>query len=288
MGFTYSYRITYDGAEVAEDGADRMLKKKSAAGGSIASKCNDSLGTCFMGVLSAFLSGGTEELNDFNDVFFGLIIVLVVLNVVIAIVSDAWDTAKDEATDLYWQGRLNFLLEMRSIIRFLESQEAPEILKKLDEIPSVMGKSAIANISWTRDYPYHLVDTKAEYDNPKVFFSPEIADVILKAKSPANDLRWLALDEKEHRIAQVKVSIKWFGIYILDFFLIIIGFVTFGLLWSEHKRVWLLSFANLPEEEDDIDETELELVREELAEKEQVIKELEEEIEKWKKEAIWD
>ena len=78
LGFTYSYRITYDGAEVAEDGADRMLKKKSAAGDSIASKCNESLGTCFMGVLSAFLSGGTEELNDFNDVLFGLIIVLVV------------------------------------------------------------------------------------------------------------------------------------------------------------------------------------------------------------------
>ena len=111
----------------------------------------------------------------------------------------------------------------------------------------------------------------------------------MKAKSPANDLRWLALDDKEQRIAQVKVSIKWFGIFILDFFLIIIGLVTFGLLWSEHKtRVWLLSFANLPEENDDIDETELEIVREELAEKEQVIKELEEEIEKWKKEAIWE
>ena len=133
---------------------------------------------------------------------------------------------------------------MRSIIRFLESQEAPEILKKLDEIPSVMGKGAIANISWTRDYPYHLVGTKAEYDNPKEFFSPEIADVILKAKSPANDLRWLALDDEEHRIAQVKVSIKWLGIYILDFFLVIIGLVlTFGLLWSEHKRIWLLSFV---------------------------------------------
>ena len=84
LGFTYSYRITYDGAEVDEDGADRMIKgadrmlKKKAAGGSIASKCNDSLGTCFMGVLSAFLSGGTEGLNDFNDVLFGLIIVLVV------------------------------------------------------------------------------------------------------------------------------------------------------------------------------------------------------------------
>ena len=103
----------------------------------------------------------------------------------------------------------------------------------------------------------------------------------MKAKSPANDLRWLApLDDEGH---------KWFGMYILDFLLIIIGLVTFGLLWSEHKtRVWLLSFANLPEENDDIDETELEIVREELAEKEQVIKELEEEIEKWKKEAIWE
>ena len=87
----------------------------------------------------------------------------------------------------------------------------------------------------------------------------------------------------------MKVSIKWLGIYILDFFLLIIGLVlTFGLLWSEHKRVWLLSFVNLPEEEDDIDETELEIVREELAEKEKVIKELEEEINKWEKEAIWD
>ena len=62
---------------------------------------------------------------------------------------------------------------MRSIIRFLESQEAPEILKKLDEIPSVMGKGIIANISWTRDYSYHLVGTKAEYDNPKDFFTKD-------------------------------------------------------------------------------------------------------------------
>lgn len=55
-----------------------LKKPKGAADGSIASKCNESLSTCFMGVLSAFLSGGTESLNDFNDVFFGLIIVLVV------------------------------------------------------------------------------------------------------------------------------------------------------------------------------------------------------------------
>ena len=85
LGFPYSYRITYDGVEADNDGADimlkgadRMLKKKAAGGSILASKCNDSLGTCFMGVLSAFLSGGTEGLNDFNDVLFGLIIVLVV------------------------------------------------------------------------------------------------------------------------------------------------------------------------------------------------------------------
>ena len=52
LGFTYSYRITYDGAEVDEDGADimlngadRMLKKKAAGGSILASKCNDYLGT---------------------------------------------------------------------------------------------------------------------------------------------------------------------------------------------------------------------------------------------------
>lgn len=162
---------------------------------------------------------------------------------------------------------------------------------KLDEIPSVMGKGSIADISWTRDFPYRLVANKAQYDNPKHFFPKEIADVINHAKSPANDLRWLALDDKEHRIAQVKVSIKWFGIYVMDFFLIIVGFLTFGLLWSEHKRVWLLSFANLPEEEDDIDETELEILREETEEKDRVIQQLVEEVAKLKneiKDAAWD
>jgi hypothetical protein len=67
---------------------------------------------CYAWTLGGFFSG-SEETNTVLDVLFGVIAIVVLLNVVIAIVSEAWETAQERALNLFWKFRLEFLSEAR-------------------------------------------------------------------------------------------------------------------------------------------------------------------------------
>lgn len=67
---------------------------------------------CYGYTLEGFFSG-SEHTSDLLDVVFGFVAIIVLLNVVIAVVSDAWDSAANEAINLFWKFRLEFLCESR-------------------------------------------------------------------------------------------------------------------------------------------------------------------------------
>jgi hypothetical protein len=59
----------------------------------------DTLGTCFQFTLQGFFSG-PEETSNLLDMAFGIVVIIVLLNVVIAVVGDAWDSATDRASEV--------------------------------------------------------------------------------------------------------------------------------------------------------------------------------------------
>ena len=74
--------------------------------------CNQNLWECYTFTLQGFFSG-FDDTDDILDVLFGFIAIIVLLNVVIAIVSDTWQSADQKAISLFWKFRLEFLGEAR-------------------------------------------------------------------------------------------------------------------------------------------------------------------------------
>ena len=74
-------------------------------------KCSDIL-NCYVWTLNAFFSG-SEETDDWLDIAFGFIAIVVLLNVVIAIVSESWSSVEHRAIQIFWRFRLEFLCQSR-------------------------------------------------------------------------------------------------------------------------------------------------------------------------------
>jgi hypothetical protein len=71
---------------------------------------NDSILTVFN-----FFFNGPEQTTEWSmDIIFGVAVVVILLNVVIAIVSDAWSKSKQKIGPVFWSYRINFLSEMES------------------------------------------------------------------------------------------------------------------------------------------------------------------------------
>ena len=69
------------------------------------------LGESFKTVFTLFAPGPLESNDNFMDFVFGISIVIVLLNVVIAVVSEAWEAASEEANAAFWNYRLDLILE---------------------------------------------------------------------------------------------------------------------------------------------------------------------------------
>jgi hypothetical protein len=68
------------------------------------------LTTSFKTIYEPFASGPLEN-NNTLDFIFGICIVIVLLNVIIAIVTEAWEEATAEANRAFWSYRLDLILE---------------------------------------------------------------------------------------------------------------------------------------------------------------------------------
>jgi hypothetical protein len=72
--------------------------------------------------------GGSAQAQNWLDILFGIITVIILLNVVIAIVSREWDDDIWEASKIFWQYRLDFLQEISRGLRARTKMEAETAL----------------------------------------------------------------------------------------------------------------------------------------------------------------
>lgn len=212
--------------------------------GSTRESCIASLGKCYLATLQTFVGGGygADESDDYTLLSFDLVVALVLLNVVIAMISTSWENAKDYATDIFWCGRLAFLAEIRFLTVHSNHCDPFGMFQAIDGIQSITLRPP--QFSWTRDWPYHLVNSQEEYNDPDRYFPRDVAHTIQKAKSPLSDLHWIKVSNAGLvRHSQIfRVLCSWLLHSLLYLFLLIVGLFSFGIFWPINFRLWLLSF----------------------------------------------
>ena len=117
----------------------------------------------FLNTLGFFFGGPNQTSSWWLDELFGLVAVVILLNVVIAIVSDAWAASQQGSALEFWSYRVNFLAEVKSIDKVLRSINCCCILldndkeKKgrtwLDAIDEFGEIEVFDNITWD-ERPY--------------------------------------------------------------------------------------------------------------------------------------
>ena len=157
LAFTYSYRMR--GTEAC-----------------------DTLGTCFQFTLQGFFSG-SDETSNLLDMTFGIVVSIVLLNVVIAVVGDAWDSATERASELYWSYRVSYLIESR-IFAVLQRKITniwglTNFSDWIDGIPMIRLTDSIA---WTKA-PFDVVDTWEKYHFPERYFPGDFANKVKEVHS---------------------------------------------------------------------------------------------------------
>ena len=125
-------------------------------------KCNDTSSTlsCFMFVVEKFLLTTWETDHPSVNIVYGLILFLVLMNVVIAIVSDAWSQSADFASQVFWRSRLKFLSELTVLNKIGTSRFWTRFSRILEIIDNVKWLKIVDSVSWTKTSPYNLVTSQ--------------------------------------------------------------------------------------------------------------------------------
>jgi len=103
--------------------------------------------------LEYFFNGPEQTRWWALDLLFGLIIVIILLNVVIAIVSDEWSDSKKRAGETFWAYRINFLFDVRSLPFAYEDKQTWSTLDWLDDLGEYCSSgSEVWN--WSDEWDY--------------------------------------------------------------------------------------------------------------------------------------
>lgn len=182
-----------------------------------------------------------ENMRTGLDGVFGIFAGVMLLNVVIAIISEVWTDAGNHATTMFWCARLDFLSETS----FFSNGDLSSMNQCVKYTPATL------NISWAHDYPYNQVLSRHEYDHPEDHFSAEIAAKIREAHSLEATVKWIRTDFEVNgrsrfimRLVQLKASLKWWIGILWYLTVIILGFLTMGLLWPRAVREFVLTVGN--------------------------------------------
>jgi len=189
-----------------------------------------------------------ENLNGF-EVLFSVLVIIVLLNVLIAIVGEAWESAAYKSSSLFWKYRLEKIYQLRYVLKIRERSENPfsdtstifdAMLHKIDNLSDV---SYGGDISWTVE-PYHILKVKDHYDNPHKYFYPDQAKIILHAHSLQGDLYWAKIDNNDLTFyGKISIILKWLGYLIFYSALVILGVPVFGIIWPKKVRVAMLTLG---------------------------------------------
>jgi hypothetical protein len=210
--------------------------------GLFAEKCPN-MQECLLYSFSGFFSG-LDNVERPVEVIFGIVVIIVLLNVVIAIVSDSWKAAVQQTKVKYWSFRLSFIMEMRifSIIEknFLRGGLLEKYTGFIDQVEDV---TIAGDAVWSKE-PYFSVKSKSQYNDPFSYFGPDLAEKIKAAHSLQADLYWVRhYWKKEHGrtggsivLESITVTLQWMGRALLYLFLLIFGSVTGGYFWPVRFR----------------------------------------------------
>jgi len=186
LAFTYSFRISGN-----HDDACTTLSR------------------CYLWTLQGFFSG-SDDTKSILDILFGIVAIIILLNVVVAIVGDAWEQATDEASSMYWSFRVSYLLESRAFAiiqkKVMKRGFVTRISEKIDEVQGIVFNG---NVTWSKGV-YSQVSTKAQYERPELYFHSETAFKVKNARSLKSDLHWAKIESKERvnkqKIIQEKIE----------------------------------------------------------------------------------
>ena len=126
---------------------------------------------------------------------FGILIMIVLLNVVIAIVGEAWTSAAEKSTEMFWMFRLEKIYQLRCAATVRDIVYNPNsthtdifsvLMKKIDRVESI---SYGDNVSWTKP-PYHVLKRKDHYNNPRKYFCEDLSVKVIDAHSLQADMYW--------------------------------------------------------------------------------------------------
>jgi len=181
------------------------------------------------------------------ELLFMLIILMVLLNVVIAIVCDAWGSSSDLSTQLFWKYRLETIYEnwyTEQILTYTRVNISAKIvdttMRRIDSLWNTSYGSKDA--SFWEQAPYNIVTKKEHYDEPYEYFNPEQTREINLVKSLHTDLYWAKKGKggKLTGFEKFAIVFRWLTSCIFYSFLVILGLVTGGLFWPEKFRLSLL------------------------------------------------
>ncbi len=201
--------------------------------------CERDFSECLLFVTNNFF-GGPDETSGWLDVFFGIMVVVILLNVVIAIVSDAWEDAKELTSTTFWQSRVNFLAESG-----FDYQPKNSFFEWIDGLHVVPINDSTP---WHKDEPYKSVRCKDHHDNPRHYFILEDAVKIEEARSLESILFWVRVESiaaGEHAaVTNAKLigpTIVWFSGNLMYSIFVILGFPTLGILCPRDWRIFIMS-----------------------------------------------
>jgi len=187
----------------------------------------------------------------FTEIMFGVLIVIVLLNVVIAIVGEAWKSSAEKSAQMFWMFRLEKIFQLQYAIKvwdkcgsFWSKCKYHPLIALLTKVDSLENISLRDNISWTNP-PYHSLTMKDHYDNPIKYFSPNDSLKIIDAHSLQADLLWNNKTEDTKLMLSMRFSllVKWLGCCLFYTVLVVLGIPLCGILWPKKFRAGVLSIG---------------------------------------------
>ena len=226
--------------------------------------------------LNYFYGGPDQTPTWWLDQIYGIVAVVVLLNVVIAIVSDAWEESQKKAGLAFWVYRVNFLAEVESLgsLRdnnakyqrssgtFMTSLSDVNKGSLLDRIDRLGDRLVLDKISWASP-PYCLLNnapdyyalTTKQYDEmskgQKELLEhrckdPRILKQVRTCRSFQRDWYWAwnhTTDERKQE-PLIKRPIQVVLELIVLCLLAPLGLVTFGYFWPRRFRQTAFAFRS--------------------------------------------
>lgn len=174
----------------------------------------------FLTLFGGFL-GGPERPQSVADILFGIISVVILLNVVIAIISNAWDDSTEETTIRFWEYRLGFIEEVAY---------TKEVFTK----PVHMMRRCMGQRLEVEQKPYH---NESAILSPRPPSGP--TEMVQHPQSSfTTSMRRMKYHlELPHDDNKPKLSIwEKIAFFLLYLFLLLLGLCSFGQAWPKRIR----------------------------------------------------